>query len=81
MSQLGCMRTYIYCDEEDAFKLPPNLSLDESSGVINPVMTAWYSLVDVARLQKGEKILIHAGAGATGQVAIQMGEYRDIQSK
>lgn len=74
MSQFGCMRTHVYCDEADAFKLPSTLSLDESSGVINPVMTAWYSLVDIARLQKGEKILIHAAAGATGQVAVQVAQ-------
>jgi NADPH:quinone reductase-like Zn-dependent oxidoreductase len=70
----GCMRTYVYCDEGDAIKVPDTLSLDEACGVINPVMTAWHSLVDVARLQKGEKILIHAASGGTGQVAIQVAQ-------
>ncbi|KAF2679797.1 KR-domain-containing protein [Lentithecium fluviatile CBS 122367] len=33
-------------------------------------MTAYHSLIEVARLQEGEKVLIHAAAGATGQLAI-----------
>jgi NADPH:quinone reductase-like Zn-dependent oxidoreductase len=73
-SMFGCMRTYVYCDEGDAIKVPDTLSLEEACGVINPVMTAWHSLVDVARLQKGEKILIHAASGGTGQVAIQVAQ-------
>lgn len=71
-SRFGCMRTYVYCDESDALKISEDLSVEEACGVINPVMTAWYSLVDIARLKRGEKILIHAAAGATGQVAIQI---------
>ena len=34
--------------------------------------TAYYSLVDTARLQKGEYCLIHAAAGGVGQMAIQL---------
>lgn len=73
-SMFGCMRTYVHCDELDAFKIPDTLSLEEACGVINPVMTAWYALADVARLQKGEKVLIHAASGGTGQVAIQVAQ-------
>jgi NADPH:quinone reductase-like Zn-dependent oxidoreductase/malonyl CoA-acyl carrier protein transacylase/SAM-dependent methyltransferase len=73
-SMFGCMRTYVHCDETDAFKVPDTLSVDEACGVINPVMTAWYALVNVARLQKGEKILIHSASGGTGQVAIQVAQ-------
>ena len=73
-SIFGCMRTYVHCDEADVFKIPDSLSVEEACGVINPVMTAWYALVDVARLQKGERILIHAASGGTGQVAIQVAQ-------
>ncbi|KAH8200137.1 hypothetical protein TruAng_005708 [Truncatella angustata] len=71
-STFGCMRTYVRCDEADAIKIADSLSMEEACGVINPGMTAWHSLVNVARLQKGEKILIHSASGATGQVAIQI---------
>ncbi|KAF2463776.1 KR-domain-containing protein [Lindgomyces ingoldianus] len=71
-SSFGCMRTYVLCHELDAFKISDALSVEEACGVINPIMTAWYSLVDVARLKRREKIFIHAASGATGQVAIQV---------
>lgn len=73
-SQFGCMRTYVRATESDLIRVPDSLSLEEACGVINPGMTAWYSLIEVARLQKGEKVLIHAASGATGQVAIQVAQ-------
>ncbi|KAI0415149.1 polyketide synthase PksD [Xylaria grammica] len=73
-TQFGCMRTYVRAPESDIIKLPESLSLEEACGVINPGMTALYSLVDVARLQKGEKILIHSASGATGQAAVQVAQ-------
>ena len=36
--------------------------------------TAYYSLVDVARLQRGEHVLIHSAAGGVGQMAIQVAQ-------
>ena len=36
------------------------------------LMTAYYSLLDVARLQKGEYCLVHAAAGGVGQMALQL---------
>ncbi|KAI1099763.1 polyketide synthase PksD [Jackrogersella minutella] len=73
-SQFGCMKTYVRANESDIIRIPDSLSVEEACGVINPGMTAWYSLIDMARLQKGEKILIHAASGATGQAAIQIAQ-------
>ena len=36
--------------------------------------TAYYSLIDTARLQKGEYCLIHAAAGGVGQMAVQLAQ-------
>ncbi|RYO96509.1 hypothetical protein DL765_011598 [Monosporascus sp. GIB2] len=71
-SKFGCMRTYVRACESDVIKISDSLCMEEACGVINPGMTAWYALMDVARLRKGEKILIHSASGATGQVAIQI---------
>lgn len=73
-STFGCMRTYVRDDEANIRRIPATLSAEEACGVLNPGMTAWYSLVEVGRLQRGEKILIHAAAGATGQVAVQIAQ-------
>lgn len=35
-------------------------------------LTAWQALVETARLRKGQKVLIHAGSGGVGSIAIQL---------
>lgn len=41
--------------------------------------TAYYSLVNVARLQAGEYCLIHSAAGGVGQMAIQIAQLRNAK--
>ncbi|KAI0411462.1 KR domain-containing protein [Xylaria grammica] len=43
--------------------------------VINPATVAYRALVDLARIEKGEKVLIHLAAGSTGQMAILMANW------
>ena len=38
-------------------------------------MTAWHALLNVARVRKGERVLVHAGAGGVGMAAIQIAHY------
>ena len=38
-------------------------------------LTAWQALVEVAKVQKGQKVLIHAGSGGVGTVAIQLAKH------
>ncbi|KAI1340369.1 hypothetical protein F5Y15DRAFT_423306 [Xylariaceae sp. FL0016] len=66
----GCMRTYPRAVETSVLKIPDNLSFEAAASIVAPGMTAYYSLVDIARLRKGHKILIHSAAGSTGQMAI-----------
>lgn len=39
--------------------------------------TAYYAIFDLGRLRKGERILIHAGAGGVGQAAIMLAQMID----
>lgn len=74
MCATGCMRMYPRSSEDAVMKIPPSVSFEEACAVINPGMTAWYSLMDIAKLSRGERILIHAASGATGQLAIQIAQ-------
>jgi len=38
-------------------------------------MTSWHALQNVARLRKGERVLVHAGAGGVGMAAIQIARH------
>ncbi|OTA80299.1 hypothetical protein M434DRAFT_401803 [Hypoxylon sp. CO27-5] len=66
----GCMRMYPRAPDIAVFKVPDSTSFHDAVAAINPGMTAYHALVNIARLQKGEKILIHSAAGSTGQMAL-----------
>ncbi|KUI64108.1 Lovastatin diketide synthase LovF [Cytospora mali] len=66
----GCMRSHPRAPTDAVFKIPDGLSMDEAVAAISPGTTAYHALVNVSRLQPGEKILIHSAAGATGQFAV-----------
>lgn len=51
---------------------PSSLSLIESASVPIGSLTAWQGLHDHAKLRKGERVLIHGGAGAVGLFAVQL---------
>ncbi len=55
-------------------KKPAALSVEEAASVPTVFLTAWYALVRLARLAKGESILIHAATGGVGLAAIQIAQ-------
>ncbi|KAF2260237.1 polyketide synthase PksD [Lojkania enalia] len=69
----GVMKTYPRT-REWCTKIPDSMSFEEAASVLNPGICAYYSLIEVARLQKGEKVLIHAAAGGTGQMAVMVAQ-------
>ncbi|GAW24702.1 hypothetical protein ANO14919_142930 [Xylariales sp. No.14919] len=75
----GCMRAYPRAIESSVLKLPDGLSFEAAASMVAPGITAYYSLVDVARLRKGEKVLIHSAAGSTGQLAIWIAKLRGAE--
>ncbi|KAF2240016.1 reducing type I polyketide synthase [Viridothelium virens] len=68
-------QTYTRGPADFAVKLPENISFAEASSIPITYVTAWYCVHVMARLQPRESILIHAGAGGTGQAAIQVAKY------
>ncbi|KAI8633019.1 hypothetical protein F5Y19DRAFT_490219 [Xylariaceae sp. FL1651] len=68
----GCMRSHPRAPPENVFKVPDSLSLHDAVASLNPGMTAYHALVNVARIQQGERILIHSAAGSTGQMAVKI---------
>jgi NADPH:quinone reductase-like Zn-dependent oxidoreductase len=51
---------------------PAALTYEEAATVPIGALTAWQGLFDRAKLQKGERVLIHGGAGAVGLFAVQL---------
>lgn len=55
---------------------PPSIDFVEAAAAPLVLITAWESLFTQANLQAGETVLIHAGAGGVGHVAIQLAKSR-----
>ncbi|PWY83831.1 hypothetical protein BO94DRAFT_519435 [Aspergillus sclerotioniger CBS 115572] len=71
---LGCLRTRARCNYRLAAKVPETISLAVACAIPLGGVTIHHSLVVVARLRPGESVLIHSGAGGTGQMAIQLAQ-------
>jgi NADPH2:quinone reductase len=56
-----------------AFEMPRDMPEPEAAAIFMPFHLAWLALYERARLQPGETLLVHAGAGGAGSAAIQLG--------
>lgn len=54
---------------------PVNISHAEAASVPLAGLTAWQALISKGRLKKGDKVLIHAGSGGVGTLAIQIAKH------
>ncbi|KJF73886.1 NADP-dependent oxidoreductase [Agrobacterium arsenijevicii] len=73
--RIGTFAEYIAIDEADVAIKPNNLTMEEAASVPLVALTAWQVLVERANVQKGQKVLIHAGSGGVGTIAIQLAKY------
>lgn len=71
---LGAYGTYARCLATSAAKIPAEMSFETAASIPVVYSTAYYGMIELARVQPGEKILIHAGSGGVGQAAIQLAQ-------
>jgi NADPH2:quinone reductase len=57
-----------------AVAIPDQMSSEEGSALLTTYLTAHFALHRRAMLQRGETLLVHAGAGGVGSAAIQLGK-------
>ncbi|KQM62289.1 MULTISPECIES: NADP-dependent oxidoreductase [unclassified Sphingomonas] len=72
---IGTFAEKIAVAEADLAAKPASLSMAEAASVPLVGLTAWQVLVETARLKAGQKILIHAGTGGVGTIAIQLAKH------
>lgn len=68
----GNYAEYAVLEERFLARKPDALSFAEAAAGPSVLITAWDSLFHLGNLQKGQSVLIHAGAGGVGHVAIQL---------
>jgi NADPH:quinone reductase-like Zn-dependent oxidoreductase len=72
----GAHAEYVTAPEEALSLKPATLSMEEAAAIGVPFITAWFALVHAAELREGETILIVGAAGAVGQAATQIANWR-----
>ncbi|WP_377864907.1 NADP-dependent oxidoreductase [Bacillus sp. R86525] len=71
-NKIGTFAEYIAIHEDDIALKPKNLTFEEAASIPLVGLTSYQALHDIMQLQKGQKILIHAGSGGVGTFAIQL---------
>ncbi|GAW12429.1 hypothetical protein ANO14919_017950 [Xylariales sp. No.14919] len=70
----GAFATSVRTKAVFAFKLPKNMSFEAGATMPLAYATAYQSLIELGRLRHDESVLVHAGAGAVGQAAINLAQ-------
>ena len=73
--RIGAFAEQIAIDADDVALKPKSLSFEEAAAVPLVALAAWQALVDVAGVQPGQKVLVHAGAGGLGSTVVQVAKH------
>jgi NADPH:quinone reductase-like Zn-dependent oxidoreductase len=73
--RMGTFAERISIAEADLAHKPVTTSMVESGSLPLVALTAWQALVERADVRPGQKVLIHAGAGGVGSIAIQLAKH------
>ena len=68
----GCIANRTVVGQHRVFLKPAGLSMEEAASSLSVYVTAYYSLIHLARLRKGQRVLIHSAMGGIGQAAIAL---------
>src|SRR3954468_24137294 len=71
-SDMGAYAEYLVVKPAVIVRKPSSLSFEEAASVPVASQTAWEGLFTHGHLEKGQRILIHGGAGAVGAYAVQL---------
>ena len=65
--------------EATALPIPNGLTYEQAAAIPEAFVTAWLNLFDLGLLEKGETVLIHAGASGVGAAAVQLARAAQAQ--
>lgn len=71
----GAYAEYAVLDAACAIHKPEALTWAQAASLPEAWMTAWFNVVEIAQLQAGESLLVHAGASGVGSAAIQLANW------
>lgn len=73
--RIGAFAEFAAVREGAAASMPANVTFEEAASLPLVALTAWQALVEIGKLNAGQKVLIHAGSGGVGSMAIQIARH------
>src|SRR5213078_2569553 len=73
--RIGAFAEFISMNEDDVALKPKELTMEEAASIPLVGLTAWQALIERANLKQGQKVLIHAGSGGVGTLALQLAKH------
>ena len=68
----GSLAEYVAADADLLARKPASLSMREAAALPLNIITAWEGLVDRAKVQAGQTVLVQGGAGGVGHLVLQL---------
>jgi NADPH:quinone reductase-like Zn-dependent oxidoreductase len=73
--RIGTFAELIAVHQDDLAIKPSTLTMAEAASLPLVALTSWQALVERAQVQPGQKVLIHAGSGGVGTIAVQLAKH------
>jgi NADPH:quinone reductase-like Zn-dependent oxidoreductase len=73
--RIGTFAERIAVAEDDLALKPASIGFEAAGSLPLVALTAWQALVEKGGLRAGQKVLVHAGAGGVGSIAIQLAKH------
>ncbi|MCI1554356.1 MAG: NADP-dependent oxidoreductase [Levilactobacillus sp.] len=78
-NRMGTFAEYLAIDPDDIALKPQNLTFVEAAAIPLVGLTSYQALHDLLHVQPGQRVLIQAGAGGIGTIAIQLAKHLGAQ--
>ena len=73
--RVGTFAEYIATSENDIALKPSSMDMVQAASLPLVALTAWQAFHDEFKLQRGQRVLVHAGSGGVGVFAIQIAKH------
>jgi len=72
----GGYAEYTLAQASDVQPKPAGLTFEEAASLPMGALTAWGALIDTAKVEAGQHVLIHGAAGGVGAYAVQLARWK-----
>ena len=72
----GGYAEYVLALENEVHPKPVNLTFEEAAALPIGVLTAWGAVIDTAKVETGQHVLVHGAAGGVGVYAVQLARWK-----